>query len=190
MRIIAGTCRGRRLQAPPGLGTRPMLDRVREAIFSSLGERIDDARVLDLFAGTGSLGLEAASRGAGHVRFVERDRRVAKLIERNAETLGLEDACEVVTGDALSPAGWGGEPWDVVFLDPPYPMVRSLDERRIVLDGLEALRAAHLAPGGVVVLHTPRNTLRASDLTRGGVEPRLREYGTNAIWYLAAGGGE
>jgi 16S rRNA (guanine(966)-N(2))-methyltransferase RsmD len=87
VRIIAGEHRGRLLKAPEGKGTRPMLDRVREAIFSTLGERVEDARVLDLFAGTGALGLEALSRGARALRLVERDPRVVALLRENVDAL-------------------------------------------------------------------------------------------------------
>ena len=94
MRIIAGEHRGRLLKTPDGMGTRPMLDRVRESVFSSIGERVIDARVLDLFAGTGSLGLEALSRGALEARLVERDPRVLDLLRRNVEDLALEDRAD------------------------------------------------------------------------------------------------
>jgi len=120
MRIIAGEHRGRRLATPKGRATRPMLDRVREAVFSSLGASIEGARVLDLFAGTGSLGLEAVSRGAARVRFVEAGRSSARLIAKNVALLGVEERVEIVDADALAASSWADhEPWEVVFLDPP-----------------------------------------------------------------------
>jgi len=184
MRIIAGEHRGRRLAAPPGWATRPMLDRVREALFSTLGELVSAARVLDLCAGMGSLGLESLSRGAEFARMVERDRSTARVLCSNVETLRVEDRATVVRQDALDPASWGeGEEFDLVFFDPPYPWLRDRKRREEVLRAVRLLVGQRLRPGGVVVLHTPRAELAADDFGPG-VLPRLREYGTNALWYL------
>jgi 16S rRNA (guanine966-N2)-methyltransferase len=189
MRIIAGEHRGRRIEAPPGRDTRPMLDRVREALFGTLGERILDARVLDLFAGTGSLALEALSRGATRARLIESDARTLRLLRENVRRLGLEERCEIASGDALAPRLWrprleGAEPlYDIVFLDPPYPFVDHPGGRRALLDALERLAAEHLAPGGILVLHARRARLQARDFPPE-LDARLREYGTNAIWYF------
>ena len=119
MRVVAGKHRGRRLRAPSGRGTRPTSDRVREALFSILGP-VEGLRVLDLFAGSGALGIEALSRGAAHVTFVERDHRAADMIRANLEGLGEEG--DVVVRDAL---GWlraaaPGTGYDLVLVDPPY----------------------------------------------------------------------
>jgi 16S rRNA (guanine966-N2)-methyltransferase len=120
MRVVAGVYGGRRLEAPAGRSTRPTSDRVREALFSILGP-IDDARVLDLFAGSGALGIEALSRGAGEAVFVDSDARAVAAIGRNLETLGARG--RVLRRDALkwleSTAG-GEEAFDLVFADPPY----------------------------------------------------------------------
>ena len=121
LRIIGGRHRGRRLQFPAGVEIRPTPDRVRETLFNWLQPRIAAARVLDLFAGSGALGLEAMSRGAAHVTFVERDRRAAAAIESLLKEWG-EASGEVICGDALA---WlkrptGIAPFDIVFLDPPY----------------------------------------------------------------------
>ena len=106
MRIIAGEFRGRRIEAPPGLATRPMLDRVREAVFSTLQRRLPDAVVLDLFAGSGSLGLEALSRGARHVRLVEQGAPALAALRKNVEALRARHRVEVVVGDALKATSW------------------------------------------------------------------------------------
>jgi 16S rRNA (guanine966-N2)-methyltransferase len=123
VRIVAGEHRGRRLVAPPGEDTRPTSDRVREALFSILGP-LDDARVLDLFAGTGALGLEALSRGAAHATFVERDRRALQALRRNVEALGMgPDRATIVAGEHtrhLRDATRRGDAYDLVLLDPPY----------------------------------------------------------------------
>jgi 16S rRNA (guanine966-N2)-methyltransferase len=121
LRIIAGRHRGRRLRFPAGVEIRPTPDRVRETLFNWLQPRIDQARVLDLFAGSGALGLEALSRGAAHVMFVEKDRRAAAAIEAVTREWGEENARVVCTGALEWLAAHGAEPpFDIVFLDPPY----------------------------------------------------------------------
>jgi len=186
MRIIAGEHRGRRIAAPPGTGTRPMLDRVREALFSTLGELVAHARVLDLCAGTGSLGLESLSRGAESARMVERDRNTLRVLRSNIASLRLGERVALVQGEALDPASWGeGQRFELVFLDPPYAWWRDGRRRAELLQAARRLVSERLAPGGVLVLHAPRGELAAGDLGPGLV-PRLREYGTNALWYLRA----
>jgi 16S rRNA (guanine966-N2)-methyltransferase len=123
VRIVAGEFRGRRIQAPRGLRTRPTADRVREALFSMLGD-VFGARVLDLYAGSGALGIEALSRGAESVVFVERDARAAAVIERNLASLGLQAA--VVRQDAVRFLGRAEGPFDLVFCDPPYDAASRL----------------------------------------------------------------
>jgi 16S rRNA (guanine966-N2)-methyltransferase len=121
LRIIAGVHRGRRLRFPAGVEIRPTPDRVRETLFNWLQPRIDQARVLDLFAGSGALGLEALSRGAAHVTFVEKDRRAAAAIETVTREWGHENARVACAGALEWLAAHGAEaPFDIVFLDPPY----------------------------------------------------------------------
>jgi 16S rRNA (guanine966-N2)-methyltransferase len=117
VRVVAGEFRGRRLAAPRGARTRPTADRVREALFSMLGD-VSGARVLDLYAGSGALGIEALSRGAASAVFVERDPRAAAVIERNLTSLGLEE--EVLRRDAVRFLRAGTGTFDLVFCDPPY----------------------------------------------------------------------
>ncbi len=185
MRIIAGEFGGRLIEAPPGLGTRPMLDRVREAMFSTLGERFEGAGVLDLFAGTGSLGLEALSRGALMARMVELDGRVVKLLDANVKALGVKDRAHVLTGDAISPAVWKDpscERYAVIFFDPPSPMLRDGTSRKRLLEALERLAADRLQDDGVIVLHAPRGLLQSGEFR--GLAARERAYGTSSLWYL------
>lgn len=120
MRVVAGELGGRRLVAPNGTATRPTTDRVREAIFNSLGSAgvLDGALVADLFAGSGAIGIEALSRGAERCVFVERDRTARSALEENLDALGLNDRSKVVSSDALSVAG--SLDADIVFADPPY----------------------------------------------------------------------
>lgn len=183
MRIISGEFRGRKLAAPPGLGTRPMLDRVREAIFSTVAPWFGDPLVLDLFAGSGSLGLEALSRGARRVRFAERDPAAREILERNVRELGVQERVEFTGGDALEPVTWGTGPYDVVFLDPPFPTVRSSSGRRELAAALELLFGSCVDGEAVGVLHVPRGTLSRGELP-GGLLSRESEYGAQSIWYL------
>jgi 16S rRNA (guanine966-N2)-methyltransferase len=139
MRVIAGTARGRRLVAPTGPATRPTPDRVREATFNALGSlgAIVDAAVLDLFAGSGALGIEALSRGAAHVTFVDEDRTARDALEANLATTGLAPQSTVVA----SPVGRflrgvGEQRWDLALIDPPY--AHTDDEWLDLLDALPA----------------------------------------------------
>ncbi len=121
MRIIAGTLKGRRLKAPTWDGLRPTYDKLRETLFNILAPLVDGARVLDGYAGTGAIGIEALSRGAAHVTFVERDRRAQSLIADNLKLCGVADGCAIIRADLdraaadLPPASF-----DLVLLDPPY----------------------------------------------------------------------
>lgn len=153
MRVIAGRFGGRRLRAPPGRTTRPTSDRVREALFSTLGP-LEGARVLDLFAGSGALGIEALSRGAASAFFVERDRRAAEFVRANLEALelGEPEALLVVAPArvALRDASMRGETYDLVLLDPPYRRAPALGRELS-----EALRPL-LADGARVVSESDR----------------------------------
>lgn len=160
-----------------------MLDRVREALFSTLMADVPGSAVLDLFAGSGSLGLEALSRGATSVRLVESDPRALRLLRANVAALEVEASAEVVPSDALAEASWGVEPVGVVFLDPPYPLVRDTRGFGRLAEAIERLTAGPLAEEGVMALHTPRGLLRASAFPPG-LEARERVYGSNALWYL------
>jgi 16S rRNA (guanine966-N2)-methyltransferase len=151
MRVIAGQWGGRRLQAPPGDATRPTSDRVREALFSVLGARVDDARVLDLFAGSGALGIEALSRGAQAVTFVDSAPGAIRALKANLGTLGAE--ADVRRQDALrflGSASAAARQYDLVFLDPPYRLAGRLGAE------LSAILPAVLAPGAVVVTESDR----------------------------------
>lgn len=121
MRIIAGQWRGRRLQPLKGKGVRPTTDRVRESWMAALGDAVMEARILDLFAGSGALGLEALSRGALQVTFVEKTRGALQALQGNVEALGAGDRCHVVRGDAMAfVRRLGPSDFDLVLADPPY----------------------------------------------------------------------
>ena len=148
MRIIAGTHRGHTIHAPPGLGTRPTSDRVRESIFNIVGP-LDGAEVLDLYAGSGAMGLEALSRGAARATFVERDGDAVRTIERNLDKLRLK--ATVVRQDAvtaLAREAGTGRKYDLVLLDPPYDMYADLQPQ------LARYLPAVLAEDGLLVVET------------------------------------
>ncbi|MGW0037164.1 16S rRNA (guanine(966)-N(2))-methyltransferase RsmD [Gordonia sp. NPDC003376] len=154
-RIIAGRFRGHRI-AVPDEGTRPTSDRVREAVFNVLGTRIDldEARVLDLYAGSGALGIEALSRGATYAEFVDSRRRATAVITKNLSSLKVSRETRVVTGTAASYlAGGTGRPFDVVFSDPPY----ALGDEEMAAD-LTALAGGWLTEDGLVVLERDRRS--------------------------------
>lgn len=157
MRIISGEYRGRRLHSlPKGVETRPVPDMVKEAMFNLLRGHFEDVGMIDVFAGSGSVGLEAASQGAGRVVCVERDRRMANTLEDNIEMLGCEDRVEVAVCDALGPATLARcpKPAHIVFMDPPYPMVRDHDDWPRVKKQFERL-IEMLDETGYAIIRTP-----------------------------------
>lgn len=180
-RIIGGAAKGRRLATPPGDATRPTTDRVREALFSALEAQVGGLhglRVLDLYAGSGAVGLEAASRGAAAVTAVESDRRTAALIVANAKTLGLE-VVVVAQPVARALAGSPPAPYDVVFADPPYPL-----EAAEVAEALAALVGnGWLSAGAAVVVERSARSVEPAWPAGLGVV-RHKKYGETALWYL------
>lgn len=186
MRVAAGEAKGKRLRVPKGVAVRPTQDRVREAIFNALGNRVVDAEVLDLFAGVGTLGIEALSRGARRAVFVERDPRTVEGLRANLQAAGLTGAAEVWRSDvlrALRQLEERRQHFNLVFLDPPY---RS----GWLLRALGALaRSSVLREGGVVVAESARDE---SAEAPGLVVFWRRTYGDTAVTFLrkAAGKGE
>src|SRR5882672_6842559 len=152
MRVIAGRFKGRRLKTPAWEGLRPTSDKLRESLFNILAPRIAGARVLDGFAGTGALGIEALSRGAAHVTFIEADRRAAALIEANVAQCGVRDGYTIQRGDVtrVLTSLSADHSFDVILLDPPYGDA--------AVGGAIEAAAGHLAPGGVVVLERATRT--------------------------------
>jgi len=189
MRIIAGTLRGRRIEAPQGLATRPMTDRVRENLFNLLGpSACEGARVLDLFCGSGALALEALSRGARAATLVDADPRAVAAARANADRLGVADRVRVERRDALRPASWivpaGGKAYTLVFVDPPYKITADAVGRRRLAD--MARRWADLgcvAPGAVTMLRAERGT-DAAPAWDGFDLLDTRTYGTTTLYLL------
>jgi len=170
MRIIAGKARSRTIEAPKGRDTRPTLDRVRENLFNILQRRTYDARVLDLFAGSGALAMEALSRGAAHAVLVDKDRQAHQVEKLNAEKLGFAGDCRILLMDwkqAASMLQGEGEKFDLVFLDPPYAMS---DLREVM-----ACLAPLLAQDAVVIVE---HEARVAPMTPDGYEMfDSRKYG-------------
>lgn len=166
MRVIAGRYKGRRLNAPTWEGLRPTSDKLRETLFNILAARIEGARIVDAYAGTGAVGIEALSRGAVHVTFVEHDRRAAALIAANIDACGAAADYTIEAGDVATMLRKHESAFDVIWLDPPYDH-----------DSHEALEAAAraLAPGGLVVLEratrrepsVPASLMRIRDVKSG-----------------------
>ncbi len=170
MRIIAGTARGRRIEAPEGKNTRPTLDRVRENLFNILQMNIRGSRVLDLFAGSGALSIEALSRGAESATLVDSDRNANRIQKKNLESLGFAGQAEVMLRDWKQAAAElirEGRQFDLVFLDPPYRMT----DLREVFSVLEKL----LAEDGIVILeHEAKAEVNAGE---GFEETDRRQWG-------------
>jgi 16S rRNA (guanine966-N2)-methyltransferase len=201
MRIIAGRFRGRQLRAPAGQRVRPTSDSLRETLFNVLGDAVEGARVLDAFAGTGALGLEALSRGAREATFVERDPAALRALQRNIDACGVEDACVIIRGDfpialrrrraregvrsrrdrsaEMSPAPDDrGYAFDLILLDPPYEIADVVD----VVAGAAPLVAPH---GRVVLEHSRRRpSPEAAGLLR---RTRVLTAGDSALSWYAAG---
>jgi 16S rRNA (guanine966-N2)-methyltransferase len=179
-RIVAGEARGRRITVPEGKGTRPTADRVREALFSALEAALDGLagrRFLDLYSGSGAVGLEAVSRGAGHATLVESDAKALRVVRANAATLGLAvdivglPVERVVAAPALAP-------YDVVFADPPY----SLPGPALSAVLSDLLAHGWLTPDAVVVVERPSRE-RDWAWPEGLEESRAREYGEAVLRY-------
>ncbi len=182
-RVVAGSVGGRTLVVPRA-GTRPTSERVREALFSRLEhlDVVDDARVLDLYAGSGALGIEAASRGAAHVTLVDTARDAAEVCRRNVATLGLGERVQVVVDRAERFAQRAATaPWDLVLLDPPYDL--SQEDLAAVLSGLGTALSEH----AVVVVE--RSSRTAEPTWPAGLERfDRRAYGETVMWFAEPAG--
>ena len=180
-RIIGGTAGGRRLSTPRGVNTRPTSDRVREALFSAVESwcgSLSGLRFLDLYAGSGAIGLEAWSRGAGVVTLVEQDRRTASLISTNARTLGFPRANVVAATVASLLRSAPAASYDVAFLDPPY----ALDDDALAADLDALVTNGWLVPGALVVVE--RSVRSGEPRWPTGIEDaRDKRYGETVLWY-------
>jgi 16S rRNA (guanine966-N2)-methyltransferase len=180
-RIIGGEAGGRRLKTPSGDATRPTTDRVREALFSAVDAALGSLsglRFLDLYAGSGAVGLEARSRGAGVVTLVEHDRRTAKVVHENVASLGMSGVEVVVSPTTRALAQPPGAPYDVVFSDPPYDMPVA----DVETDLLALVHHGWLAHHAIVVVE--RSTRGDGPTWPAGLAgDRSRRYGETTLWY-------
>jgi 16S rRNA (guanine966-N2)-methyltransferase len=171
-----------------------MLSRVRESLFSTLGGIEEDQPVLDLFSGSGSMGIEALSRGASLVRFIEQGREALSALRANLDLVRATDRADVIGGDAMAPRHWGApsggalgaepQPWAaVILMDPPYPMLRGT-EREAVLSAAKTLAQTVLLPGGALVLHGHPRDLGADALQMLGMQTDHRVMGRTALLYV------
>ena len=166
MRIITGSAKGKRLETLEGEATRPTSERIKEAIFSSIQFEVENRHVLDLFAGSGQIGLEALSRGADRATFIDSSREAMEIVKKNAKTTGFDDKCHYLVSDWRNyiRKASGKEKYDLVFIDPPYAMECCADaaaylaEREVVI------------PGALVVLESGTEELSADDERLAGYE--------------------
>jgi 16S rRNA (guanine(966)-N(2))-methyltransferase RsmD len=180
-RIVAGTLGGRRLTTPPGRGTRPTSDRVREALFSALDTMVDlsGARVADLYAGSGAVGLEAASRGAAHVLLVEADPRAARIARENVMALGMREVARVAAAKVEQIlANLPDEPFDVIFADPPYAVPDAAIDAMLTA----LVENGWLAEEAVVVVERSSRDAPVR-WVQGITDERSRRYGETMLWY-------
>lgn len=182
IRVIAGSAKGRRLKMVPGDSTRPVMDRVKEALFSILGRSIYDASILDLFAGTGSVGIEALSRGAAHVTFVDLDRMAVQTVRDNLEMTRLADQATVRRADALAVAkGTPDRHYDLIYVAPPQ-------YKSLWVDTVQALdnNPAWLSEGTRVIVQIDPSERKTLELQRLTLTDE-RTYGkTLLLFYVAA----
>jgi len=183
IRIIAGEFKGRRIQVPAGGKVRPTPERVREALFSILGEQLSGARVLDAYSGTGALGFEALSRGAREVVFVEADRAVADLLRENGVRIGAAGRCRIIRAAmidlAAGPAGHG--PFEIILADPPY----AAGEATTLLPLIST--PAWLSPGGLLVLQRDRGVPPIERAGEGITLARTTRYGRTCLDFYRRG---
>ena len=174
MRVIAGSLKGRRLKAPTWDGLRPTSDKLRETLFNILAPRVEGARVVDGYAGTGAIGIEALSRGAAHVTFIESHRRAAALIEENLRACGVEQGYTIQCADVVAALDAPASAFDLILLDPPY-------DTENVSAALDAA-ARHLTGDGLIVLE--RATRREPEESEAVIRVRDVKSGDSTLTFF------
>ena len=169
MRIVSGKFRSRIINAPEGLNTRPSSDKTRESIFNIIAPYVYDANVLDIFAGSGALGLEAISRGASHATFIDLDDKAIKCIKSNIEILKVSEQCDVINDDYKVISTLKGKSYDLILLDPPYKLV--------VIDEIISLIDEHslLSNNGIIVFESNEENSIKKDVE--GYKVKVKKYG-------------
>lgn len=179
MRIIAGKAKGKKLKAPPGLNTRPITDMIKEALFNIWGPKITGARFLDLFAGSGSVGIEALSRGAAEVLFVDKAAPAVRVIRENLSHCGFMEHYQVYQADVfrvLTSLGKQGEKFDLIYIDPPFDQIELFNQVMAVINDIDIM-----APNAELVLRTPRKMDMIS--WPNLIKFQLRSYGESSLHY-------
>lgn len=177
MKIIGGKFKGRVIEAPRGLLSRPPLAVIRESVFNVMGQNLDGKAVLDLFAGSGSFGIESLSRGASRVHFVDDSARSVRMIRRNVDTLGAADSCVIIRDDAARfVQGWDGAGFDIIFLDPPFLSGKAAPV-------LSAMQTSSAVSGQTVIVARVhrRETLAVPEYMRTFKE---RRFGENLVLFI------
>lgn len=180
MRVISGSARGKRLKAPTGLHTRPITDMIKEALFNVWGPDIVDASLLDLFAGSGSVGIEALSRGAARVVLVDNDRNAIKIMKENLDNCGFNTGFEVFCNDvfkAVELLSRHQEKFDFIYVDPPFT------NEKIFAEIMQTLgKAGILTADGILVIRTKKQKEMAANYD-GLLNDRIRNYGESTLHY-------
>jgi 16S rRNA (guanine966-N2)-methyltransferase len=194
MRIIAGTHRTRQIDAPEGLTTRPMTDRVRENLFNLLGDTVVGATVLDLFCGSGALGLEALSRGAARVTFADADLAAVSVVETNSKRLGLEKQVRILRRDVLAPGPWirpvGAKDYTIIFVDPPYKMSAEPAGQAQLAAMAGALVGLECVARGAIAMIRAERGVRLGLPWAGFELVDGRSYGTTTLYLMTYAGGQ
>jgi len=179
LRVITGLAKGRKLKAPKGMLTRPTSDRVKEALFNVLGERVVEARFLDLFAGSGNVGIEALSRGAVRAVFVEQNPRALQVLRENLETVGFQEQAQVLGQDVIRALDFLGKKqaeFDLIYVDPPY--LKGFEQG--VLEKVS--QYGLMADGGILVIESSKRDLLPSEAGRLELY-RTQDYGDTSLSY-------
>lgn len=180
MRVISGTARGKRLQAPRGMDTRPITDMIKEALFNVIGSSINGASLLDLFAGSGSVGIEALSRGAQLIVFIDNSNDAVRVINKNLKNCGFDAGFELYRNDvfrALEILAKRNTRFDYIYVDPPFTVETIFEPLLQTLD-----RLSLLAPNGRIIIRTPRRMHLSAEL-KSLEEYRVNNYGESTLHY-------
>lgn len=180
MRVISGTAKGKRLKAPTGLNTRPITDMIKEALFNVLGSRVMDARFLDLFAGSGSVGIEALSRGASKVIFVEHSNEAAKIIKENVDNCRFDQRYQILRNDVFKALGLlerQEDRFDLIYIDPPFTNDKIFNEIMVAIDAIDILE-----PDGILIIRAPRRK-EMPIMFNGLNKYRSSHYGESSLHY-------
>lgn len=180
MRVISGIAKGKRLKAPTGLNTRPITDMIKEALFNVLGSRVMGARFLDLFAGSGSVGIEALSRGAHKVIFVDYSNEAVKIVKENIDNCKFSDGYQILRNDVFKALGLlerQNARFDLIYVDPPFTNEKIFNEVMVAIDAIDILE-----PDGIIIIRAPRRK-EMPVMFNGLNKYRSSHYGESSLHY-------